>query len=34
VQPRATATGVNRQLSTLNARKTADHRPAVESRRL
>ena len=34
MQPRATATGVNQQLSTLNGRKTADHRLAVESRRL
>jgi hypothetical protein len=34
VQPGATSTAVNRQLSTLNARKIADHRPRVESRRL
>jgi hypothetical protein len=34
VQPRAAATALNQQLSTLNAWKTADYRPGVESRRL
>ena len=34
MQPRTTVTGANSQLSALNARKTADHRPEVESRRL
>jgi hypothetical protein len=34
VQPHATATAINQQLSKLNARKTAAHRPGVESRRL
>src|SRR6516164_8822732 len=33
VRHRATVTGANRQLSMLNVRKTADHRPEVESRR-
>lgn len=34
VQPRATTTALNGQLSTLNARETVDHRPGVESWRL
>jgi hypothetical protein len=33
VQPSTTTTGVNPQLSTLNTRETADHRPGVEYRR-
>ena len=34
MQPHAATTALNQQLSTLNTRKTADHRLGVESRRL